>query len=152
VAPADRRRGVDDRVARRPRPLGREIEIAEHGPGLVRAPVAGDGRCATTFSGGKDSLVQTGLLAELTTRPVLVTITSPIPGTDHHVTARRRHVLREIAMRRDAIHVEVLSEGAVPTVAWSNPAGIGTSSLWRNLPNLVLPSLHPPLQWARQEA
>jgi hypothetical protein len=74
----------------------------------VRVP-DGD-RCATAFSGGKDSLVQAGLLAELTSRPVLVTTTSPLPGAHDHATPRRRHVLAEIGRRRDVTHVEVESD------------------------------------------
>ncbi|HWC01982.1 MAG TPA: hypothetical protein VHF87_04360 [Methylomirabilota bacterium] len=91
--------------------LDREIEIVERGVPLapVRLPDEGD-RCATAFSGGKDSLVQVGLLAELTARPLLVTTTSPLPETHDHVTPRRRHVLAEITRRRDVAHVEVESD------------------------------------------
>jgi hypothetical protein len=97
--------------------LGREIEIVERGPLVPSVRVPESGRCATAFSGGKDSLVQAGLLAELTPRPVLVTTTSPMPPTEDHVTARRRHVMREIAARRDVTHVEVHSDFRA---AWVN--------------------------------
>jgi hypothetical protein len=67
-------------------------------------------RCATAFSGGKDSLLQTGLLAELTRRPLLVTTTSPLPPLLDHLTPRRRQVLRDVAARRDVELVEVTSD------------------------------------------
>src|SRR5262249_28284957 len=61
----------------------REIEIIEDGPplkySLAPGGTNGAARCATAFSGGKDSLVQTGLLTELTQKPVLVATTSPMP-------------------------------------------------------------------------
>jgi hypothetical protein len=90
--------------------LGREIEIVEGGTRLVPVRVADGERCATAFSGGKDSLVQAGLLAELTAKPLLVTTTSPLPKMHDHLTPRRRHVLAEIVRRRDVAHVEVESD------------------------------------------
>jgi len=90
--------------------LDREIEIVESGSPLAPVRVADGDRCATAFSGGKDSLVQAGLLAELTARPLLVTTTSPMPETHDHVTPRRRYVLAEIARRRDITYVEVESD------------------------------------------
>lgn len=91
--------------------VSRQVEIRESGAPLPRfRPLAESGRCATSFSGGKDSLLQTGLLAELTHRPVLVTTTSPQPPKQDHDTARRRHILREIANRRDITLVDVESD------------------------------------------
>jgi hypothetical protein len=90
--------------------LDREIEIVEGETPLVPVRVADGERCATAFSGGKDSLVHAGLLAELTAKPLLVTTTSPMPKMHDHVTPRRRHVLAEIARRRDVTHVEVESD------------------------------------------
>src|SRR5262249_53178822 len=61
-----------------PRP-GRAVELHDDGPALPPARVSStNGRAATAFSGGKDSLIQAGLLAELTERPLLVTTTSPV--------------------------------------------------------------------------
>jgi len=99
---------------REPRERGEsnlEIELSARGRRLaLPGPLPESGRCATTFSGGKDSLLQAGLLAELTTRPVLVATTSPMPPLQDHQTARRRYVMREIARRRDVTLVEVLSD------------------------------------------
>lgn len=88
----------------------RAVSIVEDGPLLIDTPFADTGRCATAFSGGKDSLVQTGLLSELTTRPLLVTVTSPMPPLSDHVTPRRRFVLGEITKRRDVELIEVESD------------------------------------------
>lgn len=73
-------------------------------------PFSETARCATAFSGGKDSLLQTGLLAELTNRPLLVTTTSPMPPLLDHQTPRRREVLRDVAARRDVELVEATSD------------------------------------------
>ncbi|MGE0129558.1 MAG: hypothetical protein AB7U82_15885 [Blastocatellales bacterium] len=89
----------------------RQIEIIEDGPPLDYSPAPVErGRCATAFSGGKDSLVQTGLLTELTERPVLVATTSPMPPLEDHVTPRRRHIINEIQRRRDVTLIEVESD------------------------------------------
>lgn len=90
--------------------FARRIEIIEDGPPLAYPALTDTGRCATAFSGGKDSLTQVGLLAELTARPVLVTTTSPMPGLEDHTSRRRRHVLSEITRRRDVTLVEVESD------------------------------------------
>ncbi len=104
--------------------LDREIEIVESGPLVDAAAVPESGRCAVAFSGGKDSLVHVGLLAELTDRPVLVTITSPMPQLHDHSSARRRHVMREIVERRAVTHLEVTSDYRA---CWDNafPWGLG---------------------------
>ncbi len=90
----------------------RKIEIIEDGPPLEYPSVetAGAGRCATAFSGGKDSLAQTGLLTELTERPALVATTSPMPPLEDHLTPRRRQVFSEIQRRRDVTFIEVESD------------------------------------------
>ena len=91
--------------------FARGIELVCLGPALAPfTPLAESARCATAFSGGKDSLLQTGLLAELTARPLLVTTTSPMPPFVDHITARRRHVLESITARRDVTLVEVESD------------------------------------------
>ncbi|HVT17699.1 MAG TPA: aminotransferase class I/II-fold pyridoxal phosphate-dependent enzyme [Thermoanaerobaculia bacterium] len=87
------------------------LELVTGGPRLAsprRLPL-GD-RCAAAFSGGKDSLLQAGLLAELTAHPILVTTTSPLPPLADHRTARRRQVLAAIAARREVTVVEVESD------------------------------------------
>lgn len=81
-------------------------------------------RYATAFSGGKDSLLQTGLLAELTERPLLVTVTSPLPPMEDHLSPRRREILAAMAARTDVEHVEVWSD---VRSSWNNqwPRSIG---------------------------
>jgi hypothetical protein len=79
---------------------GGVIDLVDDGPPLApfdRLPDAG--WWATAFSGGKDSLVQTGLLTELAERPVLVTTTSPRADIAEQATARRREVLAGIVRR-----------------------------------------------------
>jgi hypothetical protein len=79
-------------------------------PAPARPTARDSGRCAAAFSGGKDSLLTAGLLAELTPHPLLVTTTSPLPPLHDHGTARRRLVLAQIARRRAVTHVEVASD------------------------------------------
>jgi hypothetical protein len=76
---------------------------------VPRTPVHGSG-FATAFSGGKDSLLQTALLCELTPDPLLVATTSPLPPLSDHLTARRRHVFDAIQTRRRIRFVEVDSD------------------------------------------
>ncbi len=86
----------------------RTVRILDGGRAAEPVPSLSDnGRCATAFSGGKDSLLQTGILAELTPHPVLVTVTSPMLPWRDHLTARRRYVLAEVARRRPVTHIEV---------------------------------------------
>lgn len=73
-------------------------------------PIVDRGRCATSFSGGKDSLVQTGLLCELTEEPVLVTTTAPMASHFDHQTKRRRQILTSISQRPGLRLVEVESD------------------------------------------
>jgi hypothetical protein len=87
------------------------VELVEEGPRLRRpAPLAESGRCAAAFSGGKDSLLQAALLAELGLPTELVATTSPMPPLVDHLTARRRHVLAEIVRRRPLGLAEVESD------------------------------------------
>ncbi|HEV7919446.1 MAG TPA: hypothetical protein VGR02_01510 [Thermoanaerobaculia bacterium] len=97
-------RGGDD--------VARSIELVEHGAPVAEvAPLAERGLCAAAFSGGKDSLLQAGLLSELLPELLLVTTSSPMPPLHDHVTARRRHVMREIVARRANIQlIEVESD------------------------------------------
>jgi hypothetical protein len=76
---------------------------------IPRTPVTGSG-FGTSFSSGKDSLLQAGLLRELTERPLLVTTTSPMPPRATHETERRRTVLAAIQERRNLQLVEVNSD------------------------------------------
>jgi hypothetical protein len=90
---------------------GRSIELVDEGPLLPPfASMADTGWCATSFSGGKDSLLQVGLLTELTRRPLVVTTTSPLPGLFDHETPWRRHVLSEVGRRRRLTFAEVTSD------------------------------------------
>ncbi len=87
------------------------VDILEGGgPAEEPFPDFDRGRCATAFSGGKDSLLQAGLLSELTQDPVLVTTTSPMPPMQDHLTPRRRYLLSEISRRRKVTLVEVRSD------------------------------------------
>jgi hypothetical protein len=94
--------------ARRP---GRGGQLVEAGPALapVRLEPVGD-RATVAFSGGKDSLVQTGLVAELTERPLLVSVTSPVPWARDHVGAARERARAEVAKRLRVDVVEVQSD------------------------------------------
>lgn len=93
-----------------PRP-DRCVRIEDSGPPLepVWVPTAGE-RAALTFSGGKDSLVLAALLAELTDRPLLVSITSPVEWARDHVGAARDRALAEITTRLPVESVEVTSD------------------------------------------
>jgi hypothetical protein len=82
--------------------IGGELDIP-------RTSVSGFG-FGTSFSSGKDSLLQAALLCELTERPLLVTTTSPLPPLADHETERRRTVLAAIQERRNIQLVEVNSD------------------------------------------
>ena len=82
--------------------IGGELDIP-------RTSVSGFG-FGTSFSSGKDSLLQAALLCELTERPLLVTTTSPLPPLADHETERRRTVLAAIQERRNVQLVEVHSD------------------------------------------
>jgi hypothetical protein len=88
----------------------RQISIIDRGPALEAPwPVLDTGRCATAFSGGKDSLLQVGLLRELTDQPLLVATSSPMVGFEDHSTPRRRQVFDQIL--HQGLHlVEVQSD------------------------------------------
>ena len=64
-------------------PLG--ITIVDGDVDVPYEVVTGSG-FGTSFSGGKDSLLQAGLLLELTERPLLVATTSPMPPLADHIT------------------------------------------------------------------
>jgi hypothetical protein len=97
---------------RRGNDIERTIEIVDHGAPLddVRA-LPERGLCAAAFSGGKDSLLQAGLLTELVPEVLLVATSSPMPPLYDHVTERRRQVMREIVARRSKVTlIEVESD------------------------------------------
>lgn len=87
------------------------IELVMGDEPLERCPPVTDtDRCATAFSGGKDSLAQVGLLCEMGYHPLLVTTTSPLPPLlDHHSSYRRR-AMAEVQRRRGVELVEVTSD------------------------------------------
>ena len=88
-----------------------EVELIETGRPLEPLPtIPASARCGSAFSGGKDSLLSAGLLAEFTRRPVLVSATSPMPEKSDHETARRRYVFAQIAARREILFLEVFSD------------------------------------------
>lgn len=90
---------------------GRAAEIVESGQQLeaVRVEPVND-RAAVAFSGGKDSLVLTALLAELTERPLLVTTTSPVSWARDHVGSARDRARVEISRRLPVDAIEVRSD------------------------------------------
>jgi len=96
----------------------RAVELVD-APGYAEPPaqVHDAGRVVTAFSGGKDSLLQLGLLAELGERPIAVVTTSPLPPMQDHLTARRRALMAEVVRRRDVELIEVRSDFRV---AWNN--------------------------------
>jgi hypothetical protein len=87
-----------------------DVSIIEQGPPLEYRALPASDRCATAFSGGKDSLTQAGLLVELTSDPILVTTTSEMPGITDHTAARRRQVLNDIVRRLPVTLIEVESD------------------------------------------
>lgn len=100
VATLEACRGGGDRT--------RAVDLVD-GPGPEASPrrACDAGRVVTAFSGGKDSLLQLGLLAELGERPIAVLTTSPLPPMHDHSTPRRRAMMRELVKRRDVELVEV---------------------------------------------
>ena len=73
--------------------------LHDDGPPCTPARARDNGRTVTAFSGGKDSLLQLGLLAELGQRPIArVMTTSPMPPMHDHTTPRRRALMAEIVL------------------------------------------------------
>ena len=87
-----------------------DIRLVNCGAPKVAKPLCtSSNRGATAFSCGKDSLLQAGLLAEISERPLLVTTTMPVEGLEAHRSKRRERVLRKVAGMRSFEHVEVKS-------------------------------------------
>ncbi len=92
----------------RPGPV---VEIQDSGPKLAPVRLSGvTNRVVAAFSGGKDSLVQAALAAELSERPLLVTITSPVPWSRDHVGDARTRARVQIASRLPVDVLEVHSD------------------------------------------
>jgi glycosyltransferase involved in cell wall biosynthesis len=93
-------------------PRGRHsVQLVGAGEALGPVEVSGRAdRAAVAFSGGKDSLALSALLAELTERPLLVTTTSPVPWARDHVGAARRETLSGVDRRLAVDLVEVESD------------------------------------------
>jgi len=110
VATLEACRGGTDRA--------RTVELVD-APGLPEPlpQIDDSGRVVTSFSGGKDSLLQLGLLTELGERPVAVVTTAPLPPMQDHLTARRRALMAEVVRRREVELIEVRSDFRV---AWNN--------------------------------
>jgi hypothetical protein len=90
---------------------GRAAELLDSGPALVPVRVdTSQQRTAVAFSGGKDSLVLTGLLTELKQRPLLVMITSPVEWANDQVGSARKHALSHVARELSLETVEVQSD------------------------------------------
>jgi hypothetical protein len=99
--------------------VARCIEIVDRGAPIAEvSPLPERGLCAAAFSGGKDSLLQAGLLSELLPKVLLVTTSSPMPPLHDHVTARRRYVMREIVARRS--NIELLEVESDLRASWRN--------------------------------
>lgn len=89
----------------------RAIELLDSGlPVQPLAPVPDNGAVAASFSGGRDSLTQTGMLCELGETPLLVATTAPIINSHDHLAKRRHEVMAEIVRRRPVELVEVTSD------------------------------------------
>ena len=87
------------------------MELVDGGPLLEPEPVTTDReRACVAFSGGKDRLVLTALVAELTERPLAVTVTSPVAWARDHVGAARYRAREEIAARLGIEMIEVRSD------------------------------------------
>jgi hypothetical protein len=95
----------------------RSIELRDRGPQIRPRHAPDHGAVATAFSGGKDSLLQVGLLTELGQQTIAVTTTSPLPPLSDHQTPRRRSVLEEISRRRN---VELVEVGSDFRACWRN--------------------------------
>jgi 7-cyano-7-deazaguanine synthase in queuosine biosynthesis len=90
--------------------LDRCIEIIEGDTALPQlVPMADRRICASSFSGGKDSLLQAALLNELVDDLMLVTTTSPMAPFEDHITTRRRYVLNEVRKRLGVRLIEITS-------------------------------------------
>ncbi len=99
----ERYRGTSD--------FARTIEIECDGKRLKDwALTEASDRWATAFSGGRDSLAQTGLLCELTSRPLLVNTCSPMPPLLDNEGEFRERTMSEIVRRRDVELVVVKSD------------------------------------------
>ncbi|HEY5316482.1 MAG TPA: hypothetical protein VIJ20_00775 [Solirubrobacteraceae bacterium] len=93
-----------------PRP-GAAVDLVESGPALTPVVLEGSSdRAAAAFSGGKDSLAQAALLAELCERPLLVTTCSPVPWTNDHSGAARERAKAEVVRRLPVELIEVHSD------------------------------------------
>jgi glycosyltransferase involved in cell wall biosynthesis len=89
----------------------RSVELVGTGEALGPVEVPGRrDRAAVAFSGGKDSLAVSALLAELTERPLLVTTTSPVVWARDHIGAARRETLARVGRRLAVDVVEVESD------------------------------------------
>lgn len=103
VATAEGQRGVLE--------FDREIQLVSGDHSLEPlTPLAENGRFATAFSGGKDSLVQAALLHELGHNPILVATTSPMPEFADHSTRHRWRVFEETQRRTGLELLEVRSD------------------------------------------
>ncbi len=89
----------------------RAVELLDSGPPIPElSPVVDKGGVAACFSGGRDSLTQTGVLCELGETPLLVATTAPIINSNDHQAERRREVMAEIVRRRPVELIEVSSD------------------------------------------
>lgn len=95
------------------------VELEGSGPlqNLPQAPCVSGTRCASAFSGGKDSLFQAGVLSEISELPLLVATTSPMPPLQDHQHPKRLWLLEEIARRR---RVQVLEVRSNCRSCWNN--------------------------------
>ncbi len=81
------------------------------GPALPQPiPRVDEGLCASSFSGGKDSLLQASVLRELGHAPLLVATTSERPPLRDHLTERRAEILRTLPEELGLPLVEVRTD------------------------------------------
>jgi hypothetical protein len=94
--------------------IARTIDIVSAGPALPTPSARGGPHppqlVASCFSGGRDSLAQAGLLAELGADVLLVATTSPVSWATDHETSRRREVLASVGERGPFEVIEVVSD------------------------------------------
>ncbi|HUB75469.1 MAG TPA: hypothetical protein VL977_00355 [Solirubrobacteraceae bacterium] len=96
----------------------RLVEIVDAGPPMPPRPLESrTDRVTAAFSGGKDSLVQAALLAELGPEPILVTVRSPVDWSVDHASAARDRAIAGIERRRS---VEVVSVDSDFRSCWNN--------------------------------
>ena len=112
--------------------LVRDVELVDGGPPVapLQARTAGDGPIVACFSGGRDSLAQAGLLAELGHKPILASVRAPVEWSREQTSERRAEVLAAIGARGpfELVVVESDLRAAVEN-DFPNPYGVAVNEL-----------------------